>query len=68
VNVLFVLYLKGQGTKRVQDSLVRLLSDEDRLVRQSACLAEALMRETKSVQKISDIWWVLSSGERQLLC
>ena len=46
----------GQATKRVQDSLLKLLSDEDRLVRQSACLAEALMKETKAVQKISDIW------------
>ncbi|XP_067932670.1 uncharacterized protein [Watersipora subatra] len=46
----------GQATKRVQDSLMSLLNDKDWLVRQSACLAEALMQDTKAVQKISDIW------------
>lgn len=50
----------GKGTKRVQDSLMKLLGDEDRLVRQSACLAQALLKETKAVQKISDLWYVVS--------
>lgn len=50
----------GKGTKRVQDSLMKLLGDEDRLVRQSSCLAQALLKETKAVQKISDLWYVVT--------
>ena len=50
--------LAGKKTKRIEDQLMTMLEDEDRVVRESACLSLAHMRCQRAVSSIVDLWWV----------
>ena len=46
----------GKRFRRISDKLIRLLEDEDRVVRESACLSLAHMKCTQAVPNIVDLW------------
>ena len=50
----------GGENKRVVPALIKRLSDKDRLVRESACLALAHLKAQAAVQKLVQLWWVIT--------
>ncbi len=46
----------GKRGRRIQDKLMGMLGDEDRVVRESACLSLAHIKCTKAVPGILDLW------------
>ena len=54
----------GKKSRRIEDKLLTLLEDEDRVVRESACLSLAHMRCQRAVKHIVDLWY----GDFILIC
>ncbi len=54
-----LFFAAGNRTKKIEDSLIKLLNDEDRLVRESACLSLGHMKSSQGIPHIVDLWWVV---------
>ena len=48
----------GKDKSSTVDDILTLIEDEDRLVRESACLSLAYLCSTRAVPYIVDRWWV----------
>ena len=48
--------MPGNRTKKIEDRLLKLLNDEDRLVRESACLSLGHMKSARATPDIIDLW------------
>ena len=52
----------GVAKREVKVALIRCLSDKDRLVRESACLALGHLKAEQAVNKLVQLWWVMNGS------
>ena len=48
--------VSGKKSKKIEDKLLRMLQDEDRVVREMACLSLARLKCHRAIPAIVDKW------------